>query len=200
MLASVEKGFVLLSNPKTGTTALESAFERFADIRIGGSPKWKNITYDEMTEIFGDYFQRRGCTIYAVVRHPVDALVSWYRYRSRPQLARTRNKWHDKYTGDISFSQFVEEWAASSTVRGRVPVSVKWCLTKEGEPAPISFYRYEDLPTLFEVLSRHVGREIAAERLNVSPERPLDIDREAVAALPKMRKFIEIYESIPFAR
>lgn len=198
MLASVEKGFVLLSNPKTGTTALESAFERFADIRLGGSPKWKHITYDDMTEVFGDYFQRQGCTIYAVVRHPVDALASWYRYRSRPALAKPRHKWHDKYTGDISFSQFVEEWAASSTPRGRVSVSVKWCLTSGGNPAPISFYRYEDVPALFEVLSRHVGRKVVSEKLNVSPERTLDVDREAVAALPKMNKYLRIYESIPF--
>ena len=147
MLASVEKRFVLLSNPKTGTTALEAAFEQFADIRTGGSPKWKHINYDKMTEIFGDYFQRQGCTIYAVVRHPVDALASWYRYRSRPELG-SEHRWHDKYTGDIPFSQFVEEWAAGSTPRAQVPVSVKWCLTRGGRPAPITFYRYEDLPRL----------------------------------------------------
>ena len=85
-------------------------------------------------------------------------------------------------------------------MRGRVPVSVKWCLTKEGKPAPISFYRYEDLPALFEVLSRHVGRKIASEKLNVSPERTLDLDREAVAKLPKMKEYLRIYQSIPFAR
>jgi hypothetical protein len=198
MLASVEKGFVLLSNPKTGTTALEAAFDRFADIRIGGSPKWKHIGYDGLTEIFGDYFQRRGCTIYAVVRHPVDALASWYRYRSRPALARPRHKGHDKYTGDIPFSQFVEEWAAASTPRAKVPLSVKWCLTAGGEPAPIAFYRYEDMPRLLEALCRHVGRKVKLEKRNVSPETPIDVDRTTVAALPRMRKFIEIYDSIPF--
>ena len=198
MLASVEKRFVLLSNPKTGTTALEAAFERFADIRIGGSPKWKHISYDKMTDIFGDYFQRKGCTIYAVVRHPVDALASWYRYRSRPDLAKPKHRWHDKYTGDISFSQFVEEWAANSTPRARLPVTMNWCLTRDGRPAPIAFYRYEDLPLLAEALSRHVGRKVQAEKLNVSPERPLDVDRAAVAALPRMREVVRVYDSIPF--
>ena len=89
MLASVDKRFVLLSNPKTGTTALEAAFEKFADIRIGGSPKWKHISFEKMTEIFGDYFQRRrlhhlrGGPASGSTRWP-----SWYRYRSRPDLAR----------------------------------------------------------------------------------------------------------------
>ena len=79
-----------------------------------------------------------------------------------------------------------------------MPVSVKWCLTRGGKPAPITFYRYEDVPALFEVLSGHVGRKVASTKRNVSPERPLDVDREAIAALPRMRKFIEIYDSIPF--
>ena len=126
MLASVEKGFVLLCNPKTGTTALEEAFEKFADIRTGGSPKWKHLNYDKMTAIFGDYFQRQGCKIYGVARHPADALVSWYRYRSRKQLRDPRHR--EKYTGDIPFSQFMEEWAeqahpagAGAGVGGMVP-------------------------------------------------------------------------------
>jgi hypothetical protein len=196
MIASVEKGFVLLSNPKCGTTSIEAAFDRFADIRVGNSPKWKHINYDRMTEVFGDYFQRRGCTIYAVARDPVDSLVSWYRYRSRTDLARRRP---ERYTGDIPFSQFAEEWQAGSTKRARVPVSVNWCLTRDGSPAPITFYRYEDLPQLLDVLCRHLGQRVTLERRNVSPDRPIDLDRAAVAALPKMRRFIEIYDSIPFA-
>lgn len=200
MLASVEKGFVLLCNPKTGTTALEDALEKFADIRTGGSPKWKHVNYDRMTDIFGDYFERQGCTIYGVARHPVDALASWYRYRSRNELAARKHRSDSKYTGDIPFSRFVEEWAARSTPRARVPVSVEWCLTRKRKPAPISFYRYEDLPALFEVLSRHVGQKVELEKRNVSPERPLDMDHADVAALPRMRKRIEIYDSIPFVR
>ena len=166
MLASVEKGFVLLCNPKTGTTALEEAFGKFADIRTGGSPKWKHINYDKMTAIFGDYFQRRGCKIYGVARHPADALVSWYRYRSRKQLRDPRHR--DKYTGDIPFSQFMEEWANRRTTRARVPVSVEWCLTRRKKPAPMIFYRYEDLPAAFRraVGARRLqGRAREAQRL-----------------------------------
>ncbi len=195
MLASVEKGFVLLSNPKSGTTALEAAFERFADIRTGGSPKWKHINYDQMTEVFGDYFQRQGCTIYGAVRHPVDTLASWYRYRSRPSLSKRKR---DNWTGDIPFSQFAAEWADKSSQRARVPVSVQWCMTSAGTPAPMRFYRYEDLGLMLEALCAHVGETVTLERRNRSPERPLDMDREAVAALPRMRQFIKAYETIPF--
>ena len=197
MIASVEKGFVLLCNPKTGTTALEEAFEKFADIRTGGTPKWKHINYDKMTAIFGDYFQRRGCKIYGVARHPADLLVSWYRYRSRKQLRDPRHR--EKYTGDIPFSQFMDEWANRRTTRARVPVSVKWCLTRRnGEPAQMIFYRYEDLPALCAVLSEHVGRKVAPERRNVSPDRALDVERRDILALPRMQRCIELYDRIPF--
>lgn len=196
MLASVEKGFVLLCNPKTGTTALEEAFGKFADIRAGGSPKWKHINYERMTAIFGDYFQRRGCRIYGVARHPADSLVSWYRYRSRKQLRAPGHR--DKYTGDIPFSQFMEEWADRRTVRARVPVSVEWCLTRGNEPAPMIFYRYEDLPALTAVLSEHVGCRVAPGRRNVSPERALDVARSDILALPRMQRCIELYGRIPF--
>ena len=194
MLASVEKGFVLLSNPKSGTTALEAAFEKYADIRTGGSPKWKHINYDRMVGIFGDYFERRGCMVYGVARHPVDTLASWYRYRSRRQLASPR---HQQYTGDIPFSQFVEEWADRRTLRAKVPVSVKWCLTRGGKPAPITFYRYEDVPLLFEVLSAHVGGKVAqqAQRLAGAPARHRPGGDRGTAP---DAEYIEIYDRIPF--
>lgn len=198
MLASVEKSFVLLCNPKTGTTALEAAFGKFADIRTGSSPKWKHINYDRMTAIFGDYFQRQGCTIYGVARHPADALVSWYRYRSREELAARKHRPDSKYTGDIPFSQFMEEWANRRTKRAQVPVSVDWCLTGRKKPAPMTFYRYEDVPVLFEVLSGHVGRKVKSKKRNVSPERAIDVERNAIEALPRMQKYIELYDRIPF--
>jgi hypothetical protein len=199
MLASVEKQFVLLSNPKTGTTALEKAFVKYADIRTGGSPKWKHIRYDKFKDIFGDYFERQGCQIYAVARHPIDTLASWFKYRSRKALARPRHKGAANYTGEITFAKFVEEWASDSPPpRARVPVSVKWCMTRRGTPAPINFYRYEDISLLAAKLSEHVGEALELPKKNVSPERDVSIDRERIAALPKMKPFIEMYESIQF--
>ena len=196
MLASVRKQFVLLSNPKTGTSALEAAFGRFADIRIGRSPQWKHLDYDRMTAIFGDYFQRQDCTIYGVARHPIDTLISWYRYRSRAALLAKKP---DHYTGDIPFSRFCEEWATSASPRARVPVSVQWCMTADRRPAPITFYRYEDLGLLHQALCRHVGRTVELGTRNVSPNRPIDMDRASVMALPRMQRLIALYDSIPFA-
>ena len=196
MLASVEKRFVLLSNPKTGTTARGGlrAVRRHPDRRLA-EVEAHQLRPDD--RIFGDYFQRQGCTIYAVVRHPVDALASWYRYRSRPDLA-SRAQWHDKYTGDISFAQFVEEWAAAST-RGRGAGLDEMVPDGRAGPGADRLLPLRGPAAAARALSRHVGRKVKAEKLNVSPERAVDVDRAAVAALAQDAKFIAIYDSIPLS-
>ena len=79
-----------------------------------------------------------------------------------------------------------------------MPVSVEWCLTRRRKPAPITFYRYEDLPALFEVLSRHVGRKVAAKKLNVSPERTLDVERSCGGGASADARSTSSLRRIPF--
>ena len=38
----------------------------------------------------------------AVIRHPVNKLISWFQYRSRPQLTGK-----PRYAGDMSFKEFI---------------------------------------------------------------------------------------------
>lgn len=199
MIASIEKKFVLLSNPKTGTTALESCFGRFANIRVGNGPKYKHMNYFDMREVFGSYFD--DFRIYAVVRDPIDTLVSWYKYRSRDDLGAPTNQRHRNYTGRVSFEDFIEAWARPKPPRyAKVPSSVSWCLSEEGALAPLVYYRYESIDALFDVLAEHVGKRPAFERRNVSPPREVAVDREAAARLPKMQKALEVYATIPFVR
>lgn len=200
MIASVDRGFVLLCNPKTGTTSLEQAFRPFAEISVGGPPKWKHIGYDGLRNMFGNFFEKRDCRIYAVVRDPIDTLESWWRYRSREQLKNPKHRRHRNYTGNISFSRFVEDWASDSPPpHARISTSTDWCLTKKGELAPLVYYRYESLEALVEALSAHVGKRPELPEINVSPRRERDIDREALLRLPRMKQACELYERIPFA-
>ena len=199
MIASVDNGFVLLSNPKTGTTALEAAFGRFAEIQVGGRPGWKHINYDGMVELFGRYFEKKNCKIYAVVRDPVDTLVSWYKYRSRDELRNPRSPYHKNYTGHLQFVDFFEAWASDDPPAfARVSNPVQWSLRKSGELAPVNFYRYESIDRLVEALSRHVGVRPEVQRLNASPRREVRVDRLAIESAPKMARFMDIYRRIPF--
>ena len=200
MIASIEHKFALLANPKTGTTALEAAFGRYAEIEVRGAPKWKHINYVMMRRIFGGFLERRGCQVYTVVRHPIDVLVSWYRYRAREELRDPKHPRAGNYTGNISFAQFVAEWAGKQPPpRARIGTSVEFCLLENGALAPVTYYRYDDLQALYARLADHVGARPPMPRKNVSPKIAVDIDREALSALPKMRAALEIYARIPFA-
>ena len=46
--------------------------------------------------------------IFAVMREPVSWVESWYRFRSRDELAPPEHPQHHNYTGNMEFSEFVE--------------------------------------------------------------------------------------------
>jgi hypothetical protein len=200
MLASIDRKFVLLSNPKTGTTALETAFRPYSQISIGGAPRWKHINYVKMRQMFGEFLEARGCIVYTVVRHPIEVLASWYRYRARDELSNPKHPNFKNYTGNISFTEFVLEWAADHPPpRATVGTSVEFCLMPDGEFAPITYYRYEDIGALHARLCDHIGAEPDLPRKNVSPRIQLEIDHAALSALPKMRRALDTYARVPFA-
>jgi hypothetical protein len=200
MLASVEKRFVLLCNPKTGTTSLEAAFRPYAEIRVGGTPKLKHIGYDRLCDLFGSYFQDADCKIYAVARDPIETLVSWYKYRARDALKDPRHPYHKNYTGNMSFSQFVEAWSSRKPPTfAKIPV-IEWCLTREEQIAPLVYYRYESIDALVAVLSDHVGARPRLKHLNASPPTTLTVDRQEIEAIPKMQQALDVYMRIPFVK
>jgi hypothetical protein len=193
MLASVDKGFVLLAQQKTGTTALQRAFRPHAEFHVGGSPKWKHITYREFKDIFGDYFERHGCEIFGVVRDPVEHLKSIYRFRTRGDAESGRS------TQDVSFSDFITAWASDDPPPfARYQTPRDFFATAEGGTAPISYYRYESLDLLRQRLNALIGREIELKPVNVSPRMDLDYDHDALMALPRMQDEYAFYNSLDF--
>ena len=199
MIASVDKRFVFLSNPKTGSTAVEKAFGPFAEFKVGVRPRWKHIKYDEVRRIFGEFFEEQGCQHYAIVRHPIETLLSWYRYRAREALSDPEHPFSMNYTGDIPFGQFVEEWGMDAPPpRARVSASTDFALTRDGTIAPVNFYRYESMDTLWGVLAEHIGKTPETVEANVSPKMDVSYDPDSLAQIPRMQRALEVYERIPF--
>lgn len=64
MMASDKHKFVLLSNPKTGTTSLEGAYKIYSAVTTTSTDGWKHMNYAKFKRVFGDYFEKRGCSIY----------------------------------------------------------------------------------------------------------------------------------------
>ncbi|PZQ10785.1 MAG: hypothetical protein DI565_19600 [Ancylobacter novellus] len=199
MIASSDYKFVLLCNPKTATTAFESAYNRYADFRLGPRPKWKHINYRKYKNIFGDYFEHEGCDVYVVVRHPISTLVSWYSYRARSEIADPTHANYVNYTGGMSFERFVDEWSRPNAPSfARVTNFMDFCSTEDKKLAPLKYFRFEDIGRLNEVLSSKVGADVQLPVVNRSSSATVDYDRDAVSRVPRMARLIEAYEGIRF--
>ena len=55
-------------------------------------------------------FSRESYEVVCVVREPVDWLASWWRYRSREELADPSKRNHRNYAGHLSFEQFARAY------------------------------------------------------------------------------------------
>jgi hypothetical protein len=192
MLASITHKFVLLSNPKCGTTALEQAYVRHCEVRLYGAQKWKHLTYRGLTDMFGDYFQRQGCDIFVTIRHPLDTLKSWYRYRSRDAVEGKKTAMS---TAGISFDQFFAEWSLDKPPpRSRATSQREFLRDADGRIPPLQIYDYADLPRLAAELNRRLGRDVPLGEANVSPRMAIDWDEGALARSDKYARELEFYE------
>jgi len=100
MIIDHEKKLIFICPPKTGTTSLKYALKDLPGVNIFRGPS-RHMPFEECLsfvkqEKLADY---KTC---AVIRHPFDKLISWFQYRSRPQLFGK-----PRYVGDMSFKEFV---------------------------------------------------------------------------------------------
>ena len=101
----------------------------------------------------------------AVIRHPVDWLSSWFRYRNRDGLVGKPNS-----TRDVSFDDFVDAYCKGKPPSfANVGFQSKFVLDGEGERAVDHLFRYEDQPRLIAFLEDRLSMKIELPRLNVSP-------------------------------
>ena len=179
MLVFARPRLVLLSVPKTGTTALEAALAGDADMVLRNPPHLKHTNLAGWQDRFAPLFQDRVASFrtVAVVRDPVDRLRSWYRYRHRDDLVGQPNS-----TRGISFEDFAAEVMkpGDRAPYARIGTQSDFLTGKDGSRADL-IYRYEDLGALVDFLARTLGREIRLERLNASPDMdtPLSVDMDA---------------------
>lgn len=173
MMAMAHAGFVFLSMPKAGSTALQRHFSRHAQILFRQPPGMKHMSAATFETVMAPWLERCGhprssYETVCLARHPVDRALSWWRYRSRPEASA------DKSTGETTFAQFAE-WLVS----GEVPLGTAWnfVTTMDGAVLVDRIYRYEHLADAALWMAERL--EIAPPDLtptNVSPTRDVDID------------------------
>lgn len=193
MMISVRHRFAFLAMTKAASTSIEAAIAPHCEIVVTGDPRLKHMSFRRYQRFFGkflDSYDIAGVETFAVIRHPVDWLHSWYRYRGRPGVAA------EKSTRGISFDAFVEAWLISDQPEiARVGRPMEFLRTKDGELGIDRLYRFEHVPTLLADLSQRVGETLPEPRKNTSPAGTLELDPKLRARLERrLARDIETYE------
>lgn len=189
---------VILSQPKTGTTALDSALAPRASVAVNGPPELKHMSYRKFMKFIAPWIEsqtglaRRDYDVVSVMREPVDWLGSWYRYRTREGLNNRGSKRAANYTGNVSFSQFVlgvckPKREQPNYARINSPCSV--ALNGENSIGVDRIYPYEDLSGFYEMIEERSGKSVDTKQMNASPEMKLELSDEARAKIREKLAF-----------
>lgn len=197
MLVFWKEKLVLLSVPKTGTTALEKALGPSASMVISDPPELKHAPIYRYNRFFRPMFERAcnepNMETVAVMREPVSWLGSWYRFRQRDFMKGRPNSTHG-----ISFDDFVEAYMKGD----KPPFANVGSQAKFLEPRPngtkvTHLFRYENMSRVIEFLQDKLNRDITLTRENVSPEMTLHLSPRIETRLRrKCAAEFELYDSI----
>ncbi|MGR3623049.1 gamma-glutamyl kinase [Pseudophaeobacter sp.] len=196
MLVFYDERLVLLSVPKTGTTAYQEALQARADLAITNPPELKHAALYRYNRWIRPMFERVcgvELEVVAVMREPISWLGSWYRFRQRPFMDGKPNS-----TKGISFDDFVRGYCKGKQPEYANVGSQATFLEPQKNGCRVThLFRYEDQPRFQGFLEQRLDLEIALERRNVSPEMPLSLSADVEALLRRKRaKEFELYDSI----
>ena len=175
---------VILSQPKTGTTALETALSARASIVVNKPPEMKHISYRGFMKFVAPMIEtqcrldRADYEVVAVMREPVDWLGSWYRYRTRDELTKPGNPRRLNFTGNISFDDFVRDVCqptGSQPPHAQIKTPSWVALSGTGSVGVDRLFSYETLDAFYDFIADRTGNPIQTKTANVSPKMELTL-------------------------
>ncbi len=183
MLLAPANGFVFLATTKCGSTSIETAFMTYSQVILQNPPNIKHTTYAGFQRFLQPYlasggFPRESYEVVCAFREPIDWLSSWWRYRSRTNLANPANPRHRNYTGDMSFERFARAYMEGNEQFAQVGRQSRFVRPSPGEAEVDRIFRYERLDLLIDFLCEKVGEEIEVGSANTSPERSSSLSKQ----------------------
>ncbi len=112
MLISFRKRFIFVANIKSGSTAIEKALARHAEVAITQTRFGKHMTLAQVDARFQWIFRamkREEFFVFGVLRDPVDFMVSLYNSHRKPAFVG-----HPFYTGEMEFADFWTRWGRTA--------------------------------------------------------------------------------------
>ncbi len=177
MLVFYKERLALLSVPKTGSTAYQAALRDRADIVVSGPTDLKHANMRRYDRFFQTMFRKMFDTemeVMAIVRDPIDWLGSWYRYRSRPELAG-----HAHSTRGLSFDAFLNAYMQTlCPAFADIGCQTDFLKPRSNGAGVSHLFRYEHQDKILSFLQNRLDCDIHLARRNVSPARPLDLTKD----------------------
>lgn len=196
MLVFFKERLVLLSVPKTGTTALHSALRDRADMVFSDPPELKHAPLYRYNRWIRPMFQKvcdAELDVVAVMREPISWLGSWYRFRRRPFMEGKENS-----TSQISFDEFVLAYCKDKQPGfANVGSQAKFLQARPNGCAVSQLFCYEKQNQLIDFIENRLDISLRLEQENVSPALDLLLSNE-VEAIFRSKCAIEfdLYDSI----
>jgi hypothetical protein len=202
MLISIRHRFVFLAMPKCASTAIEAALRPYASLVFSGT-QFKHSTLEDYKQFIepllkAKHVDTNAIEILALIREPSDWIESWWRYRSRPELADPNHPMHKNYTGGITLDGFVEAYVSRKPPPfARIGSQAKRLVGTAGDSSGLTLFRYEDINSFIEYVEGKINKKLSVPKLNVSPA---SVQKMSEPTLTELRSAIpadfEIYESI----
>ena len=166
--------FVYVANSKAASTAIHnSQLAGQAQVRL--TTAGKHLPLSDIVNRFDFIFERYAVEdflTFGVIRDPVEWIVSWFNFRSRPELAQ-QDPPASHYVGDISFQEFWDRYRGSSIYP---PQSTMFCGPHGHADFLIRFGRLaDDLARVGDVLGIRRLRIVTENQARVVRLRPADV-------------------------
>jgi hypothetical protein len=194
MKMSTKHEFAFLCSPKCASTSIEAAISKFCNINFSGHPGIKHINAQVFSETILPTHQNlvpsSKIESFCLIRDPLEWIESWYRFRARDALKNPQHPNHTKYTGNISYNEFIQEYISKGKRKPFANLKTQYQFVSLnnghiGVDYLIPMHNFE-LVNIF--LSEKIGREIKVSHENISPKIPADLDPDINF---KLRKHLE---------
>jgi hypothetical protein len=174
---------VFLEVPKTGSSAVVSALGDLAAMQISRPPGKRHMNaglFNGKPRAFIRQVWGSEVETFAVMREPVDRLVSWYRYLQRPAQPEGPESTHE-----VSFADFVSAALSGDPRFPGIGRQDRFLMGEGKRPLVTHIFQYDRQDLLATFLEARFNRAVAFERVNVSTGGAVEVPdevRDAVRA------------------
>ncbi len=196
MLVSRFPPIVFFAVPKTGSVSIETAFAPHFDMVMSKNPSLKHMTvrtYDASLRHFVSRRVAKDPVKLAVVREPLDWILSWYRYRTRSEIDGKPASSKGVSADDFILSYMSDDPAPYA----RIGSQHEFLHNKAGELGVDQLYRFDNLAPLIAYLNKRLRVDVTIDHLNASPKSAELVSPEIAAAYRRYAaKEFTLYESV----